>query len=166
MFSMDGKKNRKCCGIRGRDVLFVGSIIVATGIAYFALSGSGPRRTQSRVLDPAAVAHGQQLFVRSCAVCHGQAAQGMPNQGMDLRSSKLIAEREDADILEFLRVGRLPNDPKSVTGLYMPPKGGNMSLGDEHLSSIVAYLRSVQQQSQQGGASPATQPTISANAGS
>ena len=163
---MDGIKDRKCCSIRGRDALIVGGIVVVTAVAYFALSGTSPKRTQSRVLDPAAVAHGQQLFVRSCAVCHGQSAQGMPHQGMDLRSSKLIAQRDDSEVVDFIRAGRLPNDPKSVTGLYMPPRGGNMSLGDEHLANIVAYLRSVQQQSQQAGAAPATQPTLSANAGS
>jgi mono/diheme cytochrome c family protein len=164
MFSMDGQK-KKCCGIRGRDVLIVGGIVVVTGIAYSVMSGNSPTRVQSRVLDPAAVAHGQQLFVRSCAVCHGQSAQGMPHQGMDLRSSKLIAERDDSEIVEFIRAGRLPNDPKSVTGLYMPPKGGNMSLGDEHLSNIVAYLRSVQQQSQQAHSAATSQPSLSASAG-
>ena len=135
--------------LRTRDFVLVGCVLVVTAVLYIVLSRRGGLAgAQSRAIDPMAAAHGQQLYMKSCAVCHGQQAQGMPHQGIDLRSSKMIAAGSDAEVVEFIRAGRLPNDPKSVTGLYMPPKGGNTTLGDEHLADIVAYLRTVQQQHQ------------------
>ena len=165
---MSVQENSKKIGMfQARDVLMVGSTLLVFALLYVLLWGrdsATPSNAQSRIIDPMIAAHGQQLYLRSCANCHGQQAQGLPKQGVDLRSSRMIAEGGDPELLEFLRVGRLPNDPMSVTGLYMPPKGGNMSLNDDNLSAIVAYLRSVQQQHRAGhradATAPATQATV------
>ncbi|MBA2706389.1 MAG: cytochrome c [Gemmatimonadaceae bacterium] len=148
---MNGQDNsKKFRTLRPRDFVLVASTLLVIALVYLALSRrSGSANAQSRAIDPTVAAHGQQLYMRSCAVCHGQSGQGMPRQGVDLRDSKMIATDGDAELVEFLRVGRLPDDPRSVTGLYMPPRGGNMTLKDEHLSAIVAYLRTVQRRQHQ-----------------
>lgn len=87
---------------------------------------------------------GQTLFVTSCAACHGLAGEGLPGLGKDMTTSEFIASKTDAELVEFIKVGRDPSDPLNTTGVAMPPKGGNPSLSDEELYNIVAYLRTIQ----------------------
>ena len=42
--------------------------------------------------------------------------------------------------MDFVKVGRMPFDPLNLTGVQMPPKGGNPSLSEEDLADIGAYL--------------------------
>lgn len=91
--------------------------------------------------DPVA---GQTLFITSCAACHGIAGEGLPGLGKDMTTSEFIASKTDAELVEFIKVGRDPSDPLNTTGVVMPPKGGNPSLSDEDLYDIVAYLRTIQ----------------------
>jgi mono/diheme cytochrome c family protein len=76
--------------------------------------------------DPIA---GEKIFVSACAACHGQ----------DMIHSEFIATRTDHELIEFIKVGGLPDEP-----LVMPPRGGNPTLTDENLDDIAAYLRSLQ----------------------
>ena len=91
--------------------------------------------------DPVA---GQTLFITSCAACHGLAGEGFPGLGKDMTTSEFIASKTDAELVEFIKVGRDPSDPLNTTGVVMPPLGGNPSLSDEELYDIVAYLRMIQ----------------------
>ena len=101
-------------------------------------------------------AKGQVLYLQSCTYCHGQSAQGMPHMGVDLRNSKFISSTSDPKLIAFLRSGRRPTDPKNITGLLMPPRGGNVTLDDESLADIVAFLRQLQkeQRDQDAGVTP------------
>jgi len=47
-------------------------------------------------------------------------------------------------LILFIAVGRSTTDPDNVTGIAMPPKGGNSSLTDQDLADIVDYLRTLQ----------------------
>jgi len=137
------------CGI----VVVIASISIATmrhtvmTHPQFALAGGNP-------------AHGRDLFVQNCASCHGLTAQGLPHQGANLRTSRFISGENDYSLVKFLRTGRDPGDPKTVMGLQMPARGGNKTLGDEHLANIVAYLREVQKQPQTIAA-PTSRPSFS-----
>ena len=86
---------------------------------------------------------GRELFMASCAACHGTGGQGMPNQGPDLRASALTVKSSDDEILAFLAKGRQVGDPQSVMGLPMPPRGGNAALSNRQLAQIVKFLRTV-----------------------
>jgi disulfide bond formation protein DsbB len=92
------------------------------------------------------VEDGRLLFLGSCAACHGTSAQGMPHQGPDLRSSAFVSRSSHEELVTFLASGRPPGDPRNVSGLPMPPRGGNPALTDRHLRLIVEYLRSVRPQ--------------------
>ncbi|MBM4111798.1 MAG: c-type cytochrome [Phycisphaerae bacterium] len=89
------------------------------------------------------IANGSRLFASSCTSCHGRDAKGMPNLGKDLTVSTFIAERDDDQMLEFLKRGRDPNDPLNTSKVAMPPKGGNPALSEDDLLDIVAFLRSI-----------------------
>jgi disulfide bond formation protein DsbB len=87
---------------------------------------------------------GEELFV-TCAACHGPQGEGVEGLGKDMTVSEFIADRSDDDLVEFIKVGRAPDDPLNTTGVAMLPKGGNPALSDEDLYDIVAYIRTLQQ---------------------
>ena len=104
--------------------------------------------TPQRGRDPE---YGQMLYGNTCLACHGTRGQGMPNQGVNLRISKFIAQSTDDQLLSFLRKGREPKDPTTLVGRLMPPRGGNGSLDDTGLGDIVAYLRQLQAEAKENG---------------
>lgn len=88
---------------------------------------------------------GQKLYMMSCSSCHGPAGEGVQGLGKDMTTSEFIADLSDAELIEFIKVGRDANHPDNTTGVAMLPKGGNPSLTDEQLNDIVAYVRSIHQ---------------------
>lgn len=87
------------------------------------------------------LAHGEERYRATCAVCHGANAQGIPSLGTSLLESSIIQEQSEADALAFIREGRAADHPENTTGMVMPPSGGNLSLTDEDILAIVAWLR-------------------------
>jgi mono/diheme cytochrome c family protein len=92
--------------------------------------------------DPTA---GERLFMSTCATCHGPDGQGLPGLGKDLVTSEFVAGKTDSQLIEFIKVGRGPDDPLNTTGVTMPAKGNNPALTDEDLYNIVAYIRTLRQ---------------------
>lgn len=90
--------------------------------------------------------HGKQIYSQICIACHGPEAKGVQGLGKDLTTSTFVAERGDADMVAFLKVGRDPSDPLNTTGVAMPPKGGSPALSDQDLLDIVAFVRTIHQQ--------------------
>jgi cytochrome c oxidase subunit 3 len=84
---------------------------------------------------------GRVVWTSTCRSCHGEGGEGIPGQGKDIRGSQFIAERNDEELLDFVRVGRMPFDPLNTTGVQMPPKGGNPLLKDQDLLDAIALLR-------------------------
>lgn len=87
---------------------------------------------------------GEQLFVVTCAACHGPKGEGVQGLGKDMTASPFIASQTDEQLLEFIKKGRDTSDPANTTGVAMPPKGGNPALTDEQLLDIIAYIRTLQ----------------------
>jgi disulfide bond formation protein DsbB len=90
-------------------------------------------------------AEGEALFVQTCAACHGPEGKGVTGLGKDMTASEFIAGKSDDELVEFIKVGRPPDDPLNTTGVAMLPKGGNPALTDEDLYDIVAFIRTLQQ---------------------
>lgn len=137
--------------------LTLGTCVLVGGMAFLCRPGAGgllaggnqtasaapgvPEKIGGMHVDPMV---GRQLYVRSCATCHGENGGGMPEQGVALRGSAFILRNSDAALLSFVKLGRPAQDPHSITGRAMPPLGGNFSLSQQDLADIVAYLRSMQ----------------------
>jgi len=102
---------------------------------------------------------GQALWMATCRTCHGKDGEGMPGQGKDIRGSEFIAERSDLQLVEFVKVGRMPFDKLNSTGIQMPPRGGNPMLKDEDLLDIVAYVRTFKAKPTESTASISGQTT-------
>lgn len=87
---------------------------------------------------------GYELYLASCAACHGVGAEGLEGLGLPLSTSGFVRSKSDKDLITFIKMGRPIWDENNVTGLDMPPKGGNPAITDEQLQSIVDYLQAVQ----------------------
>ncbi|MDI9546421.1 MAG: cytochrome c [Chloroflexota bacterium] len=132
-------------------------IVTVTALAL-ALAACGGKKEPTPAPEPPAAAAeaaapaaepvgdaaaGKDLFVPTCGACHGPEGKGVTGLGKDMTHSEFIAEKTDAELLEFIKVGRAPDDPLNTTGVLMPPKGGNPALTDQQLMDIIAYVRSI-----------------------
>ncbi|MHC4775399.1 MAG: c-type cytochrome, partial [Planctomycetota bacterium] len=99
---------------------------------------------------------GAVVWTNTCRSCHGKGGEGIPGQGKDIRASVFIAQQSDEELLDFVKVGRMPFDPLNTTGIQMPPKGGNPLLKDQDLVDAIAYS------TPPGGAAPAAAPVVEA----
>ena len=93
--------------------------------------------------DVEAAQRGKKVF-NSCIACHGKNGKGIAKLGADLVNSAFVAKKSDAELIAFIKKGRMPTDPDSVLKLAMPAKGGNPALNDKQLADVVAYLRQLQ----------------------
>lgn len=103
----------------------------------------GQKTGQQAAANPAAAGEGKTFFGRYCVACHGPEAKGLPNLGPDLTVSPFVAEKSDAELLDFVKKGRAIDDPLNKTGIPMPPKGGNPALKDSEIEAIIQFLRSI-----------------------
>lgn len=101
-------------------------------------------------LDPGQVARGRQIYLRDCASCHGQRAEGAPNwQRPDARGNLPAPPHNDAghtwrhpdaQLAEIIRDGT--RDPFNKTpALTMPAFG--VRLSDEEIAAVIAYFKSL-----------------------
>ena len=104
-------------------------------------SSGGSDQTQASSGDSAT---GQVKFTATCAPCHGPAGEGVTGLGKDMTTSEFIAGKSDAELVEFIKIGREITDPLNTTGVPMPAKGGNPALTDDDLQDIVSYIRTLQ----------------------
>jgi len=109
--------------------------------ATLAVTPGAQVRVDGTISDPATLNRGEQLYLQSCAACHGLDGLGVANLGNQLRGSEFFANNTDAQLLAVTRQGRELNDPANTSGLVMPPSGGRPDLSDEDLLAIIAYLR-------------------------
>jgi len=108
-----------------------------------------------------AVSHpGENLFVASCSACHGPSGEGLEGLGLPLAGSEFVASKSDEELLRFIKTGRPIWDAENKTGLDMPAKGGNPALSDEDLTTIIGYIRAINDPaSADNGASDGSTPT-------
>lgn len=101
-------------------------------------SGSGGGATSEAALA------GKERFDRVCATCHGKDAKGLPRLGKGLLDNAFVQSKSDAELVEFLKLGRAADHELNTTGVAMPPKGGDPSITEGDLQNLVAFLRSLQ----------------------
>ncbi len=90
-------------------------------------------------IDTQVAIKGRDAFMHTCAACHGADGRGGPGLGRDLAASDLVATFDDATFKKMIVTGRPTAQP-----LPMPPNAGRDSWSDEELSSVVSYVRGLQ----------------------
>ncbi len=130
----------------------VALVVVAFGLLYtinrpatkassFTVLQSEQPLAQSKATGETGTTEGQVLYVQACAACHGQKLEGVPGLGTALVGSTLLRDQNDAQVLQFIRIGRARNDPSNASELVMPPSGGHPELTDEQMAAIIRYIR-------------------------
>ncbi|MEI6651701.1 MAG: c-type cytochrome [Chlorobiaceae bacterium] len=81
------------------------------------------------------LAAGKTLYESNCAACHDSGSSGAPKLGNKEAWSGRMAEGKDVMI------------KKAITGIdgkigMMPPRGGNTSLTDEDVKTVILYMTS------------------------
>lgn len=98
-------------------------------------------------VDRDIIVRGESTFLRACALCHGQDAQGVARLGKPLRNSAFVQGHTDSDLFTVITRGRLPTDPENTTGVVMPARAGQ-GLTDDQVGLVVAFLRAIQEPDQ------------------
>src|SRR5256885_16369999 len=89
------------------------------------------------------VKHGEQIFMTTCATCHGQDGKGIKGLGKSLLGSEFVHKANDEQLAQMIAKGRDAKDPLNSTGVAMPPNGGNAALTANDLRDVIAYLRTL-----------------------
>lgn len=104
-------------------------------------TGDGEERTAPTV--GASAEAGKAIYDGTCVACHADGGVGIDGLGKPLAGSDFVNATGDSELVTFIKVGRDTSDPENTSGVAMPAKGGNPSLSDADLESVVAYLRSL-----------------------
>ncbi len=96
--------------------------------------------TTSGPMGPGNPIAGARTYQSTCASCHGADLQGVEGLGKGLVPSAFVAESSEAELVDFLRGGRQADHPENITGIPMPPRGGNPAVSDQDLANVAAYL--------------------------
>ncbi len=80
------------------------------------------------------------IYSVHCIACHGADATGVQGLGLNLVESELVAASTEAELLAFLKEGRLSDSPDSVTGVPMPAFAW---MSDSDLAEVTGYLQSL-----------------------
>lgn len=127
-----------------KKILFLTLVLLlALTFSLTACGGGGDTEQAAAPTSQGDAAKGEELFT-ACSACHGPKGEGVPGLGKDMTQSDFIAGKTDAELVEFIKVGRPASDELNTTGVDMPPKGGNPALSEEDMYHIVAYMRSLQ----------------------
>lgn len=89
-------------------------------------------------------AAGEAIYQGTCSACHAPDASGIDGLGPALANSEFVQSMSTEELVAFIEIGRDAGDPENVTGVAMPPRGGNPALTDEDLLDVVAWLYTLQ----------------------
>ena len=104
-------------------------------------SGGGGGAVEVEAGDPV---NGATVYKSTCAACHGPDLQGVDGLGKGLVPNEFVATSTEEELANFINIGRPAGDPANMTGVDMPPRGGNPSLTDQDIRDVSAYLKAQQ----------------------
>jgi mono/diheme cytochrome c family protein len=82
---------------------------------------------------------GEQVYVQTCMVCHGDDGSGGMPGVPDLAGNKALFAGDDRALIERLKMGIVtPGAPVS-----MPPNGGNPELTEQQMKMALEYTREI-----------------------
>lgn len=105
------------------------------------LAGCGERPapvTPAQTSAPSA-AQGRSLYIQVCAQCHGMDARGHKFLGADLKTSVFFNQSPEDEVVAMIVAGK----PATADRPAMPPKGGRLSLTEQDIRDIIAYIHSL-----------------------
>ncbi len=121
----------------------VDSVDADGNVAPFGMASRAQREVApAPVAAVAAVAEAaaSTVYATNCVACHGADAQGVEGLGLNLVTSQLVADSSVEELVAFLKAGRMPGSPGSVTGVPMPAFAW---MPEADLNEVAAYLKSL-----------------------
>ena len=98
--------------------------------------------------SPRAIGRGHQLFVESCAVCHGDEGHGQPDLAPSLTDDVFLGEKGDMPDGAYYILIAGGSDAKAALGRKGDPQGGMTPFGGQlnpdDIWSIVSWIRAQQ----------------------
>ena len=143
MSGSESTTTHRAAGTWRRASILVGLVVLALVLAGCGGGSGNPRRDPAPDASPEVI-RGQELVDQSCTACHGQNYEGVSGLGASFVDDSFIQEHTDAQLVAFIKEGRLGDAPDNKSGVAMPPYGGNPRLTDDDLADIVAFLRTLQ----------------------
>jgi mono/diheme cytochrome c family protein len=129
------------------------ALVALTAISTMAASSPSPSGSEAPL--PGDPVKGEALYGPNCATCHGSALGGGIGPALNpIEKLPNVSDPLDATFLiDIITNGRQPQagDPRQT---QMPPKGGNLSLTEQDIKDLAAYII---QQNRSG------EPPLSAN---
>lgn len=112
-------------------------LLLAVAIAACATVTSAPAPEPTTTSTPDPVTQGRQVFVRICAQCHGENAEGYANElnAPALDSTEHAFHHPDQQIHDWIINGKLG------VGRQMPPLGDQLTDGEVH--AVIDYLHTI-----------------------
>lgn len=111
------------------------SVATVPPVASAPVTQAAPQAETAAVaaVAPAAAGGGDQVYQKTCAMCHGTPAMGAPVVGNKADWSERIAQGKDTLYLHAL---------EGFTGAkgMMPARGGNTTLDDASVKAAVDYM--------------------------
>jgi len=83
----------------------------------------------------------EEIYFRSCVVCHGDDGSGTMPGVPDLTDSEALFRDGDQAI-----VARLKTGIQRSGGIAMPPRGGDPDLTEKQLHSLLQYVKRIVKQ--------------------
>jgi mono/diheme cytochrome c family protein len=122
-----------------RTLLVSTALLLILALSLSACGGGDLRAAAPSTAPAGDPVAGEKIFVSACITCHGSTGGGIPGLSQDMTQSEFVASKTEQELVEFIRLGGVPDEP-----LVMLPKGGVPSLTDQDLVDLVAYIRSLQ----------------------
>ena len=123
--------------------LALASVLVATACGAEQGPVTGVASAPETPSTTGVLAPGEEVYAITCAPCHGEDGRGVPGLGSSLIGGE-FAEGSDDDARRAIIEGEDATDPRNVTGVAMPPLGGNPRITDAQVEDVIAYLRGLQ----------------------
>lgn len=124
----------------------VNSVDAEGNIAPFGMASRAQREVAEVPVEAAAAVAdadagaSSAVYMAQCVACHGADAKGVQGLGLSLVDSQLVAVSTADELVAFLKAGRMPGDPGSVTGIPMPAFAW---MPQADLDAVAAYLKSL-----------------------
>ncbi len=121
-------------GQQTRDVLtFMQDSNVPISVEPLVFAGGAA----AKAAESADALSGSAVFAQTCIACHGSNGKGTVPGAPDFTRSDGPLSQSDETIFQHVKLGF--KSPGSA--MAMPPKGGNMSLTDNDIKAVIAFLR-------------------------